>query len=199
MKLWTYHPPDFRIDDPELHNDPSRGRWWNDPALCYESSLRRLCEMIGTDDFPLWCLTLPDSRSFSTYESKWSIEWELDVPEGEILAFINARPWDSILRQESHDWDNVIIKEKPFSGHSDISAVTRLPLSPECAVICHGPHVRKEWRDKAEELRNRPERTKRRHIQLCRDRAASSTNECQRHRQARLADYLEETWGLKEP
>jgi hypothetical protein len=42
--------------------------------------------------------------------TKGPVEWELTVPESEILAFIYEPVWHAILCGYRDDWDNVLVK-----------------------------------------------------------------------------------------
>src|SRR5260370_34317691 len=153
MQLWTYHPPEFRIDNPQLPGiDPTRGKYWSEPSLCYKAALRKLCEMVATEQFPLWCFTVPDCWILTP---EAVVEWELKVPQPQILAFIREPVWHEILCGRGGDWENVIVTERPVNCEKNITAVVRCPRSPECQVTCRGKVVRLEWRKDAESLKMR--------------------------------------------
>ena len=56
MKLWTYHPLTFRLNDPNGKIDPTKGMCWGNSSLRYGQALPRLHELLGTDQF--LCLLL---------------------------------------------------------------------------------------------------------------------------------------------
>lgn len=198
MKLWTYHPAQFRIDDPNSPAiDPRQGPYWSEPTLCYELSLHLLLKKLGTELFPLWCFTVPDCWELADV-TKGPVEWELDIPEPEIQAFIRQPIWDAILKGSGDDWDNVVVKDRPVKPDKYISAVLRFPLSPDWGVICCGKYVLPEWRKEAEFLKSRDHALQLHYVKMYRDGAADSTN-TRREREvaACRAEYLEEFLGLK--
>jgi hypothetical protein len=101
MRLWTYHPEGFAVDDPQLHIDPTKGPYWNEPRLCYKDALTWLTGMVGTDQF-LWCCTVADAWLPLSY-SYDPMKSELDVPASQILAYILEPVWDGILKDRNRD------------------------------------------------------------------------------------------------
>lgn len=198
MRLWTYHPPDFRIDDLRSSPiDPTKGPYWNDRSLCYRKALPRLCTMLGIDAFPLWCFTAPDCWLLT---SEARVEWELEVPEAEILGFIHSRVWDVILKSKSDDWQGVIVTERPVTPGQYVSAMVRFPLSPDWEVNRLGKVVDKEWSKEASFLKTRERALQLRYIKMYRDHAADEkSHPLSRARDAERADYLEEYLGLRPP
>ena len=196
MQLWTYHPANFRLDDPRplAHLDPALGPYWNDPTLCYERSLRRLLKTIGVEQFPLWCFVAPDCWGLPDV-CDGPTEWELAVPESDVLTFIRSHLWDAILKGHTNSWHDLIVMERPVALATDITAIVQFPLLPHWNVINHGRVVPKPWKNEANNLKRRPQNEKRQRIQSLRDNAADPANVAP-SLDAGLADYLDEIFGL---
>jgi len=195
MRLWTYHPPEFLVTD-QQPIDPTLGRYWRDPTLCYEEALPRLCRMIDAEQFPLWCFTTPDCWQLEDPTSG-PIEWELEVPEPAVLAFIHALVWDAILNCKSDNWPGAIVSERPVKPDRYISAVVQFPLSPECKVTCCGRVVLPHWREEAEFLKNKGRALQQRFLQRYRDLAADPQSDpAARRLDAVRVEYLQEVLEL---
>jgi hypothetical protein len=141
MQLWTYQPLGFCIDDLELIVNPKLGSYWNDECWIrprYREMLPKLIRMLGTDQF-LWCCT--------AYYTWFSIpgrpveEWELNIPESQILAFIREPIWGGILRGDDRDLASIIVAERPVQPGMNITALVRVPLLTEW-VTCRGKVVK---------------------------------------------------------
>jgi hypothetical protein len=161
MQLWTYHPPEFRINDHRTGPiDPSRGVYWKDSTLRYRQGLLELCKVLKINTFPLWCKT---SRTWRLVDPlNPPTEWELNVPESEILCFIRESAWDGAIRHPAgdFDWDSILLTELP-APCDDVSAVVGFPLAAECLVVCHGAFVLPEWRDEVAFLKTRDKKIQR--------------------------------------
>ncbi len=135
MKLWTYHPSTFRLDDPEARIDPTKGLYWNDTTTRYRDVLPRLQVLLGTDQF-LWCCTTKGCFIRPSKEIDL-VEWELDVPPSEILAFYSVPVWEDIVHGRSEAWDNLVIKNVQ-AANKDVDAFVRFPLKAG-TLKCLGP------------------------------------------------------------
>jgi len=140
VKLWTHHPSEFTVDDPNLVIDQRQGRYWKDcgRGFRYSEMLSKLCSRIGTDQF-LWCCTARGQfiRMSACIDL---VEWEINVPESQIVAFYRESVWETIVHGQSDDWDVLIIGSSDgITGAGDrIGALVRAPLRTEWAT-CHGP------------------------------------------------------------
>jgi len=137
MQLWTHHPSRFQIDAVDLVVDPTQGEHWHMEArnFRYRDVLRALCGRLGTSQF-LWCCTRRGQFRRLIAECDL-VEWELNVPESQILAFIRGRVWEDIVWSRSDDWGELIIEERPELADPYINALVRVPLLSEW-VTCHG-------------------------------------------------------------
>jgi hypothetical protein len=196
MRLWTYHPNGFRIDNPELAIDPTQGTYWNEPLTPrYKEALPRLCKMLGLDEYPLWCFT--SAGCWVPVENQPVVEWELSVSDSQILGFVRTHPWDSIVKGQGDDWETVIVKERPVLPDQYVSALVPLPLSPAWEPVRRGWVVSPLWVKEAMFLKSRPnlqlENLKKYH-----DRAADPKRNAYEHKvDAGRVAYLEDFLGLK--
>lgn len=131
MKLWTYHPSNFRLDDPNVKIDPTKGMYWNDESLQYQKVLPKLQQLLGTDQF-LWCCTIPDCFDRMT-EDDDLVEWELVVPIAEILSFHSVPVWEDIVHGRGCAWDSLVIGDltEQEAGKKEVGAWLRFPLKPD--------------------------------------------------------------------
>ncbi len=149
MQLWTYHPSDFRINDPNLEVDYKKGKY-SHPDIQVANGFRyckvipKLHEMVGTTQF-LWCFTQQDQFA-RTYEDDDSLEWELNVPLTQILTFYREKVWEGIIISQNDDWDRLLIAvgetEPAGSELNDLGALVRVPLEPNQAKNHGQPPVR---------------------------------------------------------
>jgi hypothetical protein len=200
MRLWTYHPVEFRLDDCRITAiDPSKGPYWNDPSFCYEAALRKLCRLLGAKPFPLWCFTAPGCWVV-TDGATLTLEWELEVPESHILGFVKAVPWHDFIRapfDDADDFSGIIIAERPIKPEPYTSAVVRFPLSSECRVRCLGRVAPQLWRDELRVLKGYDRARQDRFIAMYKRRAADTSHSSIAHKlDADRARYLEEELGL---
>ena len=132
MKLWTHHPEAFRIDDPKLKIDPTRGQYWNstDPYMRrYRELLRWLQRHFKTDQF-LWCVTTPEKRFIRTHESIDQVDWELDVPFGKVLSFYDSPLWHRLLEHDDGDWERLVVDglSETEAASPEYGALVRVPI-----------------------------------------------------------------------
>lgn len=141
MGLWTYHPSDFKVDDPNLKIDPSKGQYSNegDPKFVdryREILLPKLQQLVRTKQF-LWCYTVP-GQGIRASEDIDVVEWELDVPATQVLRRYDEKVWHEIYLGNDGDWDSLglFVSEAEPMG-KDIGALVRVPLKEEW-VTNHG-------------------------------------------------------------
>ena len=107
MRLWTYHPPNYRIDDPGLIINPKLGPYWNEPLTpFYKKVLPRLHKMLSTDQF-IWCCTVPNA--WLPLEGRPLWEWELSVPDSQIVGFIQEPIWDALVKGSRDVLEKVVL------------------------------------------------------------------------------------------
>jgi hypothetical protein len=168
MDLWTYQPVGFRLDNPELTRiEPEKGRYWNDATLRYREALLVLCKELGLAPSEyyqfLWCCTV---QGWLEIRSLPVFEWELTVPGDGILAFISEPAWDAVIKGESDDWTNVILRNAEARSGRYVSALVPFPLKPEW-LTCPGKPVRLPQRSvEAKALRIRPPEVQRAMVAL---------------------------------
>jgi hypothetical protein len=93
MRLWTWHTPDFSLLEGSV--DHSRSVYFQThPGV--PAAYRELAKRLGTDQL-VWCYTAPNQHHYIASDNK--VEWELDVPDGEIVALIDAVAWSRIIGQ----------------------------------------------------------------------------------------------------
>ena len=92
-------------------------------------------KLLGTDQF-LWCWTTRGSRSFKEF-CLLLLEWELDVPLSEILAFHSVPIWDEIVGGKSEAWDRLSIEKATAVAEENLAAWVRFPLR-DCSIRCLG-------------------------------------------------------------
>jgi hypothetical protein len=194
--LWTHHPVRFRINDPGiLRVDPSQGPYWACAELSYESSQRALCEALGADQF-LWCSTVNAWISGSIHDD--IMEWSLNVPESEVLAFIDEPVWDGILRGSGRPIASAIITHRSAKPAPNVSALVRFPLLSEWKARCWGPAaVPAPWRADIPHMRSGPPALRQKYLDRYR---AIANGECgqenTRRKAIKFLEYLE-TEGIR--
>jgi hypothetical protein len=199
LQLWTYHPADFRLDDPCVQRiDPARGMNWNEPTLRYRESLHALCRALNISQFPLWCCTV--RRGVLADHVNPPLEWELNVPDSDSLAFLFEPAWDAALRGNGEwNWDSVLIPHRPVVPDENVSAIVCFPLAPGWLLACHGRQVRPEWRSEVAQMKHWARRAQEWQIQRYRAIAAGCTSSTiARELSEQRAQYLEEQLGLRD-
>ncbi len=138
MNLWTYHPSTFRLDNPDAKIDSTQGVYWNEDSLQYRKVLPRLQQLLGTDQF-LWCCTTPGCFVRTTEEIDL-VEWELVVPNSEIVAFYSVPVWEDIIYGRSSAWDDLVLEglTEQRAATKDVGAWIRFPLRPD-SITRFGP------------------------------------------------------------
>jgi len=123
MQLWTHHPTGFQVDYADIVIDPTKGRYWRDetPGLRYRDVLPKLQKLVGTAQF-LWCFTIRELP-----ENTDLVEWELNVPESQILRFLQSWVWEEIVWTNRADWHNLFVDGRPTAGKG-IHALVSVPL-----------------------------------------------------------------------
>jgi hypothetical protein len=197
MQLWTFQPLGFPIDGPDLIVNPKLGSWWNDESRIragYQEMLPKLISMLGTDRF-LWCCTA--YYKWETTPDRPVVEWEVNVPESQVLAYIREPLWDAILKGQGLDLASVIVSG-PITPDKEISALVRWPPLVLEGLTCHGKPVDPHWRQEAVMLKTRDLKLQMHFVKYYRSLAADPSNHpIGRKRDAERADYLEEYLGLQ--
>jgi hypothetical protein len=131
MQLWTHHPHGFRLDSAHIVIDPTKGRYWRDniAGLRYRDVLPKLQQLLGTRQF-LWCYTIRTQPQNADL-----VEWELNLPESQILRFVHSWVWETIVWGNPDGWQNLFADGRPDAG-KDIHALVSWPLPPAW-VKCH--------------------------------------------------------------
>lgn len=91
MKLWTWQTRDF-----SLHNgliDHNKSEYVQNKELYISDANKKLFSLLGTNQV-IWCYT----RKKQPWRKR--VEWSLDVPLGDILAFCDDTIWCRIIKQE---------------------------------------------------------------------------------------------------
>jgi len=158
MQLWTHQPTGFQIDSASLVIDPARGQYWSCQIVGsrYRDVLPKLQELVGASQF-LWCCTVP-GQFVRVTEQMDLVEWELNVPESQILRCIRASVWEAIVRGESDDWENLFRVGAPVAG-IDIHVLVRVPL-PAGTARSHGQLRPLYTRERLEHLKDVTERSR---------------------------------------
>ena len=147
MQLWTHHPSDFPVNDPDLVVDYTKGMYAQ-PSMegsngfRYRNVLPKLHTLVGTTQF-LWCCTERGRYERVTEDvDKDLLEWEINVPLTQILRFHLVSVWEDIVWGRSDDWQDLLIEvgetEPAANDLSDLGALVRVPLEPK-STTCHGP------------------------------------------------------------
>ena len=143
MKLWIYHPACFRVDDPNLQLDHTKGRYWNSPDLNlrkrYREILPKLHDLLGTRQC-LWCCTVRGLFVRMT-EDDDLVEWELRVPFSQVLAFYSIPLWEDLIYTRTDTWDGLILEQlgEAEAEHKDIGALVQFHQLHPGWITCHGP------------------------------------------------------------
>lgn len=134
MKIFTHHPRDFRLDGPPDYFDPKQGSYWRD-SPAYREALPLLQKRVGTDNF-LWFEVVPTHERMT--ESHDLVRWELEIPFGEILAFIHEDGnWTSLFGKSPNvDWSKLLAKpsEAEVIDNPKYCCLVRYPVIG--AVMC---------------------------------------------------------------
>lgn len=148
MKLWTHHPSTFRLNDPDQRIDWTRGDYWDTEmgGFRYLEVLPMLQVRLGTSQF-IWCCTTR-GEFIRTSTSIDLVEWELDVPFAEILAFYRSSVWEDILWSRSDNWDGLLLTglSEAEAATPDVGALVDFPLRVG-QMKCLGPVPVKARRD----------------------------------------------------
>src|SRR5713101_762581 len=136
MQFWTHHPTGFQVDAVGLVIDSTKGQYWHctRPRFRYCEVLPKLHKVVGTDQF-LWCNTIRGQYKRWT-EGMDLAEWELNVPESQVIAFIRQSVWEDIVWSKNDDWEKIIIEGKP-GADADLLGLVLVPVLPKWAK-CHG-------------------------------------------------------------
>lgn len=94
MKLWTFHKPDFSITEGRV--DHTKSSYFQTVAGVPDAYCE-LWKRVGTDQI-IWCFTSRKEAETGMCE----VEWSLDVPDSDILAFVDGFVWNRILEIRCH-------------------------------------------------------------------------------------------------
>jgi hypothetical protein len=126
MKLWTYHHEDFRIDDPCGVVDPTKGPYHkrDSDRFQYRRAYAALQARLRVRDFLFCCLTRNNSfRETNLIPSDRRTDWEIEIPQDDVLAFLCSSRWVNAIETGTFDWEEIII---PHNCGDDIEALERL-------------------------------------------------------------------------
>jgi hypothetical protein len=133
MKLWTYHPSDFPVDEAK-YVDWTRGYWWNqndDPHLRerYRVVLPEFQKLVGEKQF-IWCCTTAVNNLNTMNFSADCIEWEIVVPLTSVLRFYDNEIWEGIVRDEHDNWGSLFLTGLSEATAADqrVGAVAYFPV-----------------------------------------------------------------------
>lgn len=127
MKVWTHHPGTFPLTAPNLIVDASRSIYYR--SLQYRSAIHELHRRLQGETQFLWCLT--SRNTFQRHcESIDLIEWELDVPNTQILTLYREDAWENIYHGRSSDWDALFTE----TVAENVGALVRVPIAPSWAT-----------------------------------------------------------------
>ena len=117
MRVWTWHKPDFSLLDGQVNHERSE---YVQTVLGVREAYHELVKRLGTDQF-IWCHTKPNQRIILPHDSE--VEWILEVPSTEILAFTDDVVWNRILgircglpRELERMWKNESLKCHPYDS-----------------------------------------------------------------------------------
>lgn len=93
LQLWTFQTQDFSLTEGCVdHSKSEYHRMVQGVPLAYQ----KLADLLGTDQI-VWCYT---DRTDYKKTGVSRTEWVLEVPESEILKFIDGFVWNRILGQK---------------------------------------------------------------------------------------------------
>ena len=79
---------------------------------CRSRDAAILWEQLGAVEF-LWCCTLQGKFPRKSSDDDL-VEWELNVPEASVLAFISALAWEGMVSGGAEKWDALFIRNRPI-------------------------------------------------------------------------------------
>lgn len=127
MKVWTHHPSTFPITSPDLKVDATQSVYYR--SWEYRDAIHELHRHLKGETQFLWCLTT--RNTFERHSQSIDlIEWELDVPMSQILAFYREDVWEEIYNGRSKDWAALITS----SVSENVGALVRVPIDPSWAT-----------------------------------------------------------------
>lgn len=95
MQLWTWQSPSFSLLDGCV--DHSKSEYLDpseyDRAETLKTAYRELWRRIGSDQI-IWCSTVP--QKWQHYGNNDRVEWVLDVPERQIICFMDDIIWSYV-------------------------------------------------------------------------------------------------------
>ena len=91
MRLWTWQKPGFPLCSGRVDHERSE---YVQTVPGVREAYQRLSNHLGTDQF-VWCYTKPDQRIVLPVHTE--VEWILEIPSDNILAFIDDIVWNRIL------------------------------------------------------------------------------------------------------
>ena len=61
------------------------------------------------------------------------VEWELNVPDSQVLSLYREDVWEDIYHGRANEWDRLLIHGLDARGES-IGALVKVPIDPEWAT-----------------------------------------------------------------
>ena len=132
VKLWTVHPEEFDVSNPNVSYDHTRGRYWQDslhhPNLReYRRSLLALHAHFKTSAM-LWCSnSLLGWHMFET-----DVAWELDLPSSSVLALIDKNLWKNVIAGDKRLNLSRLCEPMKYPVSNDFQIFVRWPLPGDC-------------------------------------------------------------------
>lgn len=137
MKLWSWQTPDFSLVDGTV--DHTRGEYYRDTQNVPEA-YDKLSQLVGTEDW-IFCYIRRNDHSDPPSGGN-RCEWELDIPQDEILRFLDDVVWNSILdircslstERRQKIWSQVLERE-PYNAEARKALERRLTeeFFPSCS------------------------------------------------------------------
>jgi hypothetical protein len=127
IRLWTWHKRDFCLVSDRV--DHSRSAYYNyDKLPGIRVAYKLLADRLRTDQF-IWCYHLRDEHHVSNYVAENEIEWELEIPKDKVLAFIDGKAWDNIIRSATvfNRLPDSLFLEDVQGGHASVLVEIPVP------------------------------------------------------------------------
>jgi len=138
IRLWSVHPPAFRLDDPNQVCDPTLGGYWSDKGFQFRDRYRIMltelqCRMETTQFIWTWRGLEECFASTVTDE----IYWQIDLPPSQILACYDSPAWNDMLYNGTNRWDEVLVPMQDPTP-KNVWFLLRWPILPPATVTCLG-------------------------------------------------------------
>lgn len=136
MKLWSWQTPDFSLVRGTV--DHAKGEYYRDTPNVPEA-YDRLSQRVGTKDW-IFCYIRRENHMVLSNGNR--CEWELDIPQDQILCFLDDVFWNSILdircmlspERRNKIWLQVLERE-PYDAEARMALEKRLTeeFFPSCS------------------------------------------------------------------